>query len=274
MLRFKSRNKEFVFEQPVVMGILNVTPDSFSDGGRYTTLDAALSHCEAMLEIGAALIDIGGCSTRPNNTIVTECEELQRVIPIVKAVRKHFPEALLSVDTFRKNVAEACVDEGIDVINDISGGLFDTAMLPYIGQRHLPYIMMHCVGTPETMHNYKLGGDIHRAVFDFFKQQCKILEPYGEQQVILDPGIGFGKTIESNFALLTDLDRYRFNAYPILIGVSRKSFIFKTLGCTPQEALNGTTVANAVALMHGADILRVHDVKNAIEAVRLIQALP
>lgn len=283
MLRFKSRNKEYVFDQPVVMGILNVTPDSFSDGGKYSDMDAALVHCEAMLEEGAAIIDIGGCSTRPNNAIATESEESERVVPIVNAIRRHFPEAILSVDTFRKNIAEACIAEGADILNDISGGLFDEEMLPFIGKNHLPYVMMHCVGTPETMHQYKLDGDIHQTVMDFFEAQHKKLEPFGghvipseerangiyDQQIILDPGIGFGKSIESNFALLSDMEKYRFNGYPILIGISRKSFIFKTLGCTPQEADNGTTVANTIALLNGADIIRVHDVKRAIEAIKL-----
>lgn len=272
MLRIKSRNKEFVFDQPVVMGILNVTPDSFSDGGKYAQLGTALAHCESMLTEGASIIDIGGCSTRPNNAIATEQEELQRVVPVVESIRKRFPEALLSVDTFRKNVAAACFNEGIDIINDISGGLFDKDMLPFIGQNHLPYVMMHCVGTPKTMHQYKLDGDIHQTVMNFFRQQCETIEPFGEQQIILDPGIGFGKSIESNFALLSDLSRYRFNGYPILIGISRKSFIFKTLECIPQEAENGTTVANTIALLHGADILRVHNVKNAVEAIRLTQS--
>ena len=274
MLRFKSRNKEYVFSQPVVMGILNVTPDSFSDGGRYNHLDAALTHCEAMLAEGATIIDIGGCSTRPNNEIVSASEETQRIVPIVKALRQRFPEAILSVDTFRKDIAEACVDEGADIVNDISGGLFDKEMLPYIGQHHLPYVMMHCVGTPETMHEYKLDGDIHQTLMDYFKEQYKHLEPFGEQQIILDPGIGFGKSIEANFALLTELDRYRFNGYPILIGISRKSFIFKTLSRTPQEADNGTTVANTIALINGADIIRVHDVKKAVEAIKLTACIP
>ena len=167
-------------------------------------------------------------------------------------------------------VAEACIAEGADLINDISGGLFDKEMLPYIGQNHIPYVMMHCVGTAETMHQYALGGDIHQTVLDFFKQQCKILESYGEQQIILDPGIGFGKSVEANYQLLNDLDRYRFNALPILIGISRKSLIFKVLGTTPQAAENGTTVLNTIALLNGADILRVHDVKKAREAIELV----
>ena len=249
---------------PAVMGILNVTPDSFSDGGRYNSVDTALQHCEEMLAQGADIIDIGGCSTRPNNAIATEQEEQQRVLPVLKAIRKHFPEAVISIDTFRKNIAQSCVEEGSDIINDISGGLFDPDMLPYIGEHHIPYVLMHCVGTPETMHQYALEGDIHQTVLDFFKQQCEVLESFGEQQIILDPGIGFGKSLKSNYALLHDLERYRYHHYPILIGVSRKSMIRKLLG--PEADLeNCTTILNTIALTNGADILRVHDVKNAVE---------
>ena len=269
MFQLKTQNKSIVFDRPALMGILNVTPDSFSDGGRYNEMDHALQHCEQMLSEGADIIDIGGCSTRPNNAIATENEEMERVIPILKAVRKHFPKALVSIDTFRKNVAETCVAEGADIINDISGGLFDTEMLPYIGQNHLPYILMHCVGTPETMHQYALDGDIHQTVHDFFAQQCQVLEVYGEQQIILDPGIGFGKSLEANYQLLNELNRYRYNNLPILIGISRKSLINKVLGTTPQDAENGTTVLNTIALLNGADLLRVHDVKNAREAIEL-----
>ncbi len=235
MFQLKTQNKSIVFDRPTLLGILNVTPDSFSDGGRYNELDHAMQHCEQMLSEGADIIDIGGCSTRPNNAIATESEEMGRVIPVLKAVRKHFPEALVSIDTFRKNVAETCVAEGADIINDISGGLFDTEMLPYIGQNHLPYILMHCVGTPETMHQYALDGDIHQTVHDFFAQQCQVLEAYGEQQIILDPGIGFGKSLEANYQLLSELNRYRYNNLPILIGISRKSLINKVLGTTPQD---------------------------------------
>ena len=272
MLQITSRNKTFIFDRTAIMGILNVTPDSFSDGGRYNLMDNALQHCEQMISNGADFIDIGGCSTRPNNAIATEQEELERVIPILKAIRKAFPEALISIDTFRKNVAEACMSEGADLINDISGGLFDSEMLPYIGKNHIPYIMMHCVGTPETMHQYALGGDIHQTVMDFFKRQCQILEAYGEQQIILDPGIGFGKSLEANYQLLSDLNRYRYDNLPILIGISRKSLINKVLGTTPQTAENGTTVLNTIALLNGADILRVHDVKNAREAIELVSS--
>ena len=252
------------------MGILNVTPDSFSDGGRYNQMDNALRHCESLISDGTDIIDIGGCSTRPNNAIATKQEEMERIVPILKAIREAFPKVLISIDTFRKNVAEACISEGADMINDISGGLFDSEMLPYIGENHIPYVMMHCVGTPETMHHYALSGNIHQTVMDFFAQQCKVLEAYGEQQIMLDPGIGFGKSLEANYQLLNNLERYRHNNLPILIGISRKSLIFKVLGTTPQAAENGTTVLNTIALLNGADILRVHDVKNAKEAMRLV----
>ena len=249
---------------PSIMGILNVTPDSFSDGGRFNTVDSALRHCEEMLLQGADIIDIGGCSTRPNNAIATENEEMERVIPVLKAIRLRFPDATLSIDTFRKYVAKACIDEGADYINDISGGLFDPDMLPYIGENHIPYILMHCVGTPETMHLYSLDGDIHQTVLDFFKRQCGILESYGDQQIILDPGIGFGKSLEANYALLSHLERYRYHEYPILIGISRKSMIRKLLG-PEADPENGTTILNILAMQNGADFLRVHNVKNAMD---------
>ena len=270
MLRLNLNNKTLIFDRPTVMGILNVTPDSFSDGGRFNQMGKALHHCEQMIADGADFIDIGGCSTRPNNTLATESEEMERVVPVLKAIRKAFPDTLISIDTFRKNVAEACVNEGADLINDISGGLFDDEMLPYIGKNHIPYVMMHCIGTPETMHQYTLGGDIHQIVMDFFALQCKTLEAYGEQQIILDPGIGFGKSLEANYQLLNDLNRYRYNNLPILIGISRKSLINKVLNTTPDTAENGTTVLNTIALLNGADILRVHDVKNAREAIELV----
>ena len=270
MLQLNLGNNALIFDRPAVMGILNVTPDSFSDGGRYNQMYMALQHCEQMLAEGADFIDIGGCSTRPNNAIATEQEETERVVPILKAIKTAFPDAMISIDTFRKNVAETCMAEGADIINDISGGLFDTEMLPYIGQNHIPYVMMHCVGSPETMHQYALQGDIHQTVLDFFRQQCEVLEAYGEQQIILDPGIGFGKSIEANYQLLNNLDKYRYNSLPILIGISRKSLINKVLHSTPDTAENGTTVLNTIALLNGADILRVHDVKNAREAIELV----
>ena len=270
MFQLKTHHKTHSYPQPALMGILNVTPDSFSDGGCYNLMDNALQHCEQMLAEGADIIDIGGCSTRPNNTIATETEEQERVLPILKAIRKAFPETLISIDTFRKSIAEACLDEGADLINDISGGLFDAEMLPFIGQHHVPYVMMHCVGTPETMHQFALDGNIHQTVMDFFERQCVFLEAFGEQQIILDPGIGFGKSLEANYQLLNDLNKYRYHNLPILIGISRKSLINKVLGTTPQTADNATTVLNTIALLNGADLLRVHDVKKAREAIKLV----
>ena len=250
---------------PAIMGILNVTPDSFSDGGQYDNVVAAVKHCDEMLQQGADIIDIGGCSTRPNNPIATEQEELGRVLPVLKEIKKQYPDAKVSIDTFRKNVAEQCVDNGADIINDISGGLFDPEMLPYIGQKRVPYVLMHCVGTPETMHQYSLDCNIHQTVMDFFRQQCQVLEGYGHHDIILDPGIGFGKSLRANYALLQFLYRYRYNNYPILIGISRKSMIPKLLG-EQADRENCTTVLNTMALMNGADILRVHNVKNAVES--------
>ena len=242
------------------MGILNVTPDSFSDGGRYNNVDKALNHCEELLEQGADIIDIGGCSTRPNNPIATEQEEQERLIPTLKAIRKEFPKAVISIDTFRKDIAEECMNLGADIINDISGGLFDAAMLDFIGKNHVPYVLMHCVGTPETMHQYALSGDIHQTVMDFFEKQCGILEGYGHPDIILDPGLGFGKSLEANYALLRDLDRYRYHNYPILIGLSRKSMIRKVAGSNGDPD-SGTALLNRIALLNGADIVRVHNVK-------------
>ena len=261
---FAPKFNQMKLHYPAIMGILNVTPDSFSDGGQYNELDNAIAHCEEMLQQGADIIDIGGCSTRPNNPIASEKEELERVLPALKEIKKRFPDTIVSIDTFRKNVAEQCVQEGADIINDISGGLFDAEMLPYIGQNRVPYILMHCVGTPETMHQYSLNGDIHQTVKDFFEQQCTLLEAYGHHDIILDPGIGFGKSLQANYGLLKNLDRYRHHDYPILIGVSRKSMIRKLLG-DQADVENATTILNAIALMNGADILRVHNVKNAVE---------
>ena len=271
MMEIEIRKEKHIFGHTAIMGILNVTPDSFSDGGRYNGTKAALSHCESMLSEGADIIDIGGCSTRPNNAIATEEEETERVLPVLKSIRQHFPKAIVSIDTFRKSVAQKCIDEGADIINDISGGLFDEAMLPYIGQNHIPYILMHCHGTPETMHQYQLDGDICHTVADFFRRQMSIISGHGYAPVILDPGIGFSKSLEANYTLLCDIEGYRIDNLPVLIGISRKSLINKVLGTTPATAENGTTVLNTIAMMKGADIIRVHNIKNAVEARHLVE---
>ena len=270
MLRIASREQIFSWDRPVVMGIMNVTPDSFFDGGKYQGLTSVLEHCQKMVSEGADILDLGAFSTRPGSERISDKEEIERIIPALKAIRKEFPNIPISIDTFRQSVAAQCIAEGADIINDISGGLFDEEMLPYIGKNHIPYILMHITGTLEGMHHEEIiSEDVHNKVRQFFENQLNKLLGYGEQQIILDPGIGFNKTIECNFALLRDLNHYRVNGLPILIGISRKSLIYKSLGFTPQEALNGTTVLNTIALMNGADILRVHDVKEAVEAVTL-----
>ncbi len=274
MLRIASREQIFSWDRPVVMGIMNVTPDSFFDGGKYQGLTSVLEHCQKMVAEGADILDLGAFSTRPGNERISDKEEIERIIPALKAIRKEFPNIPISIDTFRQSVAAQCIAEGADIINDISGGLFDEAMIPYIGKNHIPYILMHITGTLEGMHHEEIiSEDVHEKVRQFLENQVNKLLKYGEQQIILDPGIGFNKTIECNFALLRDLDKYRVNGLPILIGISRKSLIYKTLGFTPQEALNGTTVLNTIALMNGAEILRVHDVKEAVEAVKLTHSV-
>lgn len=274
MLRIASREQIFSWDRPVVMGIMNVTPDSFFDGGKYQGLTSVLEHCQKMVAEGANILDLGAFSTRPGSERISDKEEIERIIPALKAIRKEFPNIPISIDTFRQSVAAQCIAEGADIINDISGGLFDEAMIPYIGKNHIPYILMHITGTLEGMHHEEIiSEDVHNKVCQFLENQVNKLMEYGEQQIIIDPGIGFNKTIKCNFALLRDLDKYRVNGLPILIGISRKSLIYKTLGFTPQEALNGTTVLNTIALMNGADILRVHDVKEAVEAVKLTHSV-
>lgn len=274
MLRIASREQIFSWDRPVVMGIMNVTPDSFFDGGKYQGLTSVLEHCQKMVAEGADILDLGAFSTRRGSERISDKEEIERIIPALKAIRKEFPNTPISIDTFRQSVAAQCIAEGADIINDISGGLFDEAMIPYIGKNHIPYILMHITGTLEGMHHEEIiSEDVHEKVRQFLENQVNKLLEYGEQQIILDPGIGFNKTIECNFALLRDLDKYRVNGLPILIGISRKTLIYKTLGFTPQEALNGTTVLNTIALMNGAEILRVHDVKEAVEAVKLTHSV-
>ena len=273
MLRIKTDKQFFSWDRAVVMGIMNVTPDSFYDGGRYQGIDAVLNQCNKMVEEGVDIIDIGAFSTRPGSVRVGADDESARILPSLKAIRKEFPDIPISIDTFRKSVAQQCFEEGADIINDISGGLFDDEMIPYIGSNHIPYILMHITGTLETMHKENIiSSNVHEEVRMFFERQIAKLSEYGEQQVILDPGIGFNKTIECNFGLLRDIDSYRVNNLPVLIGISHKSLIFKTLGITAQEALNGTTVLNTIALLEGADILRVHDVRETVETVKLVQS--
>lgn len=269
-----SRTLNFSDSQgPLVMGILNLTPDSFYDGGLHNGIDDVLRHCEKMLEDGADIIDIGAFSSRPGMDIISAEEETSRLIPSLANIKKRFPETIISIDTFRKDIAMKAIENGADIINDISGGTFDNEMLPYIGVKGIPYIMMHSGGSIESLHTNHIKENPCEIVKSFFEKQIDFLSKYGEQQIILDPGIGFNKSMKSNFELLNNINKYRVNNLPVLIGISRKSMIYKTLKTTPQEALNGTTVLNTIALMKGADILRVHDVKEAVEAVKLVNEL-
>ena len=272
-MKLKIGEHFFSWNRPLVMGILNLTPDSFYDGGSHNNTDDVLRHCEKMLTDGADIIDIGAFSSRPGSKIISVEEENSRLIPYLIEIRKRFPEAIVSIDTFRKDVAKNALENGADIINDISGGIFDEEMLPFIGETHTPYIMMHCGGSIESLHTNLIKENPCDIVKSFFEKQIDFLSKYGEQQIILDPGIGFNKSMKCNFELLNNIDKYRVDNLPVLIGISRKSMIYKTLNTTSKEALNGTTVLNTIALMKGADILRVHDVKEAVEAVKLVEEL-
>ena len=272
-MKLKIGEHFFSWNRPLVMGILNLTPDSFYDGGSHNNTDDVLRHCEKMLTDGADIIDIGAFSSRPGSEIISVEEENSRLIPYLIEIRKRFPEAIVSIDTFRKDVAKNALENGADIINDISGGIFDEEMLPFIGETHTPYIMMHCGGSIESLHTNLIKENPCDIVKSFFEKQIDFLSKYGEQQIILDPGIGFNKSMKCNFELLNNIDKYRVDNLPVLIGISRKSMIYKTLNTTSKEALNGTTVLNTIALMKGADILRVHDVKEAVEAVKLVGEL-
>ena len=272
-MKLKIGEHFFSWDRPLVMGILNLTPDSFYDGGSHNNTDDVLRHCEKMLTDGTDIIDIGAFSSRPGSEIISVEEENSRLIPYLIEIRKRFPEAIVSIDTFRKDVAKNALENGADIINDISGGIFDEEMLPFIGENSIPYIMMHCGGSIESLHTNLIKENPCEIVKSFFEKQIEFLSKYGEQQIILDPGIGFNKSMKSNFELLNNIDKYRVNDLPVLIGISRKSMIYKTLNITSKEALNGTTVLNTIALMKGADILRVHDVKEAVEAVKLVGGL-
>lgn len=257
---------------PLVMGILNATPDSFHQESR-VGLDAALHTAERMLEQGAAILDIGGMSTRPGSEAIGESEELARVLPMISAICARFPEALLSIDTYRGMVAREAVEAGAAMVNDIGAGLLDPDMLATVAALGVPYIAMHMQGTPRTMQKAPEYKDVAAEVTLFLSQRMHAAHAAGIADVILDPGFGFGKTTEHNFALLRGMDRIMALGVPVLAGFSRKRMINEVLGTTPAEALNGTTVLNTVALMGGASILRVHDVREAVEAVKLVGAL-
>lgn len=258
---------------PKVMGILNVTPNSFYDGGKYANEKALLNQAAKMLEEGATFIDIGAYSSKPSAEFVTETEETERLVPAVQLILQHFPEALISVDTFRANVAKAALEAGACIVNDIAAGGLDKQMMQTVAEFQVPYIMMHMKGNPQTMQSLAQYNNITKEVLFYFSEKIAQARSFGINDLIVDPGFGFAKTTEQNFELLDNLELFDRLELPILVGVSRKSMIYKTLETTAEFALNGTTVLNTIALQKGSNILRVHDVKEAIECVKLHQSL-
>jgi dihydropteroate synthase len=258
------------FSVPVVMGIINVTPDSFYDGGKMEDEQVLLKAVEKMVAEGVSVIDVGAVSTRPGSQLVSTKIELGRLLPAVKAIRKEFPSVPLSVDTFRSWVAVRIIDEfGPVIVNDISGGTLDSKMFETVGKLEVPYILSHIAGTPRDMQENPEYTDIIKDISTYFSEKVKRLTKLGVKDIIIDPGFGFGKNLDHNYDLLNRLDSFKVFQLPVMVGLSRKSMIWKALEIKPESALNGTTVANTLALMGGADILRVHDVKEAVEAVKI-----
>jgi dihydropteroate synthase len=254
---------------PKVMGILNITPNSFYDGGYYSDGKSILTQVEKMLIEGATFIDVGAYSSKPNAEFVSEEEEIRRLIPVITLVLKHFPETLISVDTFRSNVAKLAVENGACIINDISAGNLDQKMMETVANLHVPYIMMHMKGTPQTMQSLTEYENFIKELLFYFSEKVAKARSFGIHDLIVDPGFGFAKTLEQNFELLYNLEVFKMLELPILVGFSRKSMIYKSLNTSAEFALNGTTVLNTIALQKGAKILRVHDVKEAVECVKL-----
>jgi dihydropteroate synthase len=258
---------------PKVMGILNVTPNSFFDGGKYKNETELLTRVEKMITEGATFIDVGAYSSKPNAEFVSEEEEISRVIPVVNLLQKHFPDTLLSIDTFRAGVAKACIENGASIINDISAGKLDDKMLETIAKYNVPYIMMHMKGTPQTMQTLAQYENIVKEMLFYFSERIAVARSLGINDLIVDPGFGFAKTLEHNFEVLQKMELFQMLELPLLAGVSRKSMIYKTLDSNAEMALNGTTVLNTIALTKGAKILRVHDVKEAVECITLFNKL-
>ncbi|HHB52524.1 MAG TPA: dihydropteroate synthase [Saprospiraceae bacterium] len=253
------------------MAILNCTPDSFYDGGKFTTEKSILLQVEKQLIEGADIIDIGAYSSRPNAKHISVDEESDRLLPVVRAISKAFPNAVISVDTFRSSIAKKAVDVGAHIINDISGGNLDHHMFQTIAELKVPYVLMHMQGTPQTMQNKPITTAVTRHVNSFFQKKVQDLALLGVNNVILDVGFGFGKTLDQNYELLKNLASFKHFNKPLLVGLSRKSMLYKLLDSTPNNVLNATTIANTIASLNGADILRVHDIKEAVEVVKVIK---
>ena len=270
MFTLNCKGRLLTVEKPLVMGIINVTPDSFYPESRHSAIDDILTTTEKMVKEGAAIIDIGAQSTRPGSEQLNAEREMERMIGVIGSIHKNFPDTIISIDTFHSAVAFNAVDAGASIVNDISGGSMDPNMLSTVAKLNVPYVCMHIKGTPATMQQHAKYKNITLEVLDYFVKKIDACRKAGINDVIIDPGFGFAKTIEQNFELLNNLQALKMLELPILCGLSRKSTIYRTLNITADEALNGTTVMNTVALMKGASILRVHDVKEACDAVKLV----
>lgn len=255
------------------MGILNVTPNSFYDGGKHKEINSIIHQVDKMLSEGADFIDIGAYSSKPSAEFVSDEEEIKRLVPIVKSLVETFPNIILSVDTFRANVAKAAVENGVAMVNDISAGLLDDKMLETVAELKVPYIMMHMRGNPQTMQSLTDYNDIVKEMIFYFSERIQKARSFGISDIVIDPGFGFAKTVEQNYEVLHKMELFEMLELPLLAGVSRKSMIYKVLESSPQEALNGTSVLNTIALQKGAKILRVHDVKEAVECIKLVSKL-
>lgn len=258
---------------PKVMGILNITPNSFYDGGKYKSESEILNQVDKLLIEGATFIDIGAYSSKPGAEFVSEDEELNRLVPVIELILKKYPEALLSIDTFRSNVAKQCIKNGAAIINDISAGMLDDKMLETVAYLQVPYVMMHMKGNPQTMQSLTQYDDLVKEMMFYFSERINKARSFGLNDIIIDPGFGFAKTVEQNYEVMQKLEYFNILELPLLVGVSRKSMIYKVLETTPELALNGTTALNTVALQKGAAILRVHDVKEAVECVKIYNQL-
>ena len=269
MFTLNCKGRLLVAANPLVMGIINITPDSFYAGSRYEAINDMLRHASQMIKDGADILDIGGQSTRPGSQLLSAEEEMKRVIPAIEAIHAQYPESFISVDTFYSKVAIAAVAAGAEMVNDISSGEMDAHMLSTVAGLGVPYICMHMKGNPQSMQEQAVYEDVVKEVLDYFIAKTEACKKAGIHDLIIDPGFGFGKTIQHNFQLLKSLAVFKILEKPILIGLSRKSTVYKTLNITAEHALNGTTVLNTIALQNGASLLRVHDVKEAKEAVQL-----
>ena len=273
MFTLNCKGRMVIIDEPMIMGIINVTPDSFYEASRINSNDSLLKQAEKMIANGADIIDIGGQSTRPGSVRIEAEEEIKRVIPAVEIVHRTFPELLLSIDTYHAKVAKAAIDAGASIVNDISAGAFDNTMIHTVASLKVPYVCMHMRGTPENMQQLTQYENVTKEILDFFIRKTDQLKQAGINDIILDPGFGFAKTAAHNFQLLKELAAFGMLGHPIMIGLSRKASIYKTLDVTVEESLNGTTILNTLAILHGAHILRVHDVREAKQVVTLLAKL-